>query len=217
MNRGHDWKRHWTSQCDMTEVVANTDHGVQFRSDVTHEPSVPWVTSPQHLPGDGLEGFPVCEAVSAMDRVPHRNRRLCPVYKPSGDQDFINIFIFRKGTCGGQLVSPPSPLGPQWIWPVMKQFDQLGVKNSTVQQSLSWVWVWLFQIPAEEGESKGIIWQCYREIETWVLIHARICLFMEGSPFHFGAAKTCSGRKCYVKSGCCLRMQRPVVWWTANY
>lgn len=79
MNRGPNLKRHWTSQCDMTEVVPNSDHEVQFRSDVTQEPSVPWVTPPQDLHGDRLAGFPICEAVSAMDRVPHRNMGPCPI------------------------------------------------------------------------------------------------------------------------------------------
>lgn len=92
-------------------------------------------------------------------------------------------------------------------WPtvdmsIMKQFasDQLGVKNSTVQHPLSWGWVWLSQIPTEEGESKGIPWQCYREIETWVLIHAMICLFME--TLSILELPFCSGRKCCVRSGC---------------
>lgn len=75
----------------MSEVVADTDHGAQFRSGVTHEPSVPWVTPPQDLHGDGLAGFPICEAVSAMDRVSHRNTGPCPAWKPPGEQDCTYI------------------------------------------------------------------------------------------------------------------------------
>lgn len=85
--------------------------------------------------------------------------------------------IFRKGTCGGSLVSPPSSLGPQRICPIMKQFasDQLGVKNSMVQQDLFTEALSILELPG-----------------------------------------TCRGMKCYVESGCCSRMQRPVEWWADN-
>lgn len=92
--------------------------------------------------------------------------------------------IFRQGACGGSLVSPPSPLVSQWTCPPWSvcQWSVRGYKLYSATASSSWVQVWLFQIPAEEGES--IPWQCYRETETWVLMSMQgsVCLW---KPFPF--------------------------------
>lgn len=115
--------------------------------------------------------------------------------------------VFRKGACGGSPVSHSSPPGPQ-IRPIMKQFasGHLGVKHSTVQQLLSWVWVWLLQIPAEEGELKrhpmAMLqrdWDMNPDPYKDLIAHGVSILELPG---------TCRREKCYVKWGCCSRMQR---------
>lgn len=94
------------------------------------------------------------------------------------------------------------------IRPIMKQFasGHLGVKHSTVQQLLSWVWVWLLQIPAEEGERKrhpmAMLqrdWDMNPDPYKDLIARGVSILELPG---------TCRREKCYAKWGCCSRMQR---------
>lgn len=91
-------------------------------SDTTPRPSWRWAGRLSHLGGCECYGQGTTEEHGALSS-------LETLWRPG----FHQSSIFREGTCGGSLVSPPSPLGPQWICPIMKQFAMISQGLKTLQ------------------------------------------------------------------------------------